>query len=72
MTEYFDISALEKNDILYLLEGFAQILTDYEMYRAGTYPEFLSDEYGVTVVEQSLDTLEKLEKKMKFVGVPSL
>jgi hypothetical protein len=72
MTEYLDISALEKNDILYLLEGFAQILSDYELYRQGVLPEFLSDEYGVTIVERSLDTLEKLEKKMKIVGSPSL
>jgi hypothetical protein len=72
MKEYFDISVLEKNDILYLLEGFAQVLLDYEMYREGAYPEFMSDEYGVTVIEQSLNNLEKLEKKMKFVGIPSL
>lgn len=72
MAEYLDISALEKNDILYLLEGFGQILLDYEMYRAGTLPEFMSDDYGVNVVEKSLDTLEKLEKKMKFVGIPSI
>jgi hypothetical protein len=72
MTEYLDISALEKNDILYLLEGFEQILADYQLYKLGTYPEFMSDEYGASIVERSLDTLEKLEKKMKIVGSPSL
>ena len=72
MAEYLDISALEKNDILYLLEGFTQILLDYEMYRSGTLPEFMSDDYGVNFVEKSLDTLEKLEKKMKFVGIPNI
>lgn len=72
MTEYLDISALEKNDILYLMQGFAQLLLDYEMYREGALPEFMSDDYGVNVVEKSLDTLEKLEKKMKFVGIPNI
>lgn len=72
MAEYLDISALEKNDILYLLEGFTQILLDYEMYREGALPEFMSDDYGVNFVEKSLDTLEKLEKKMKFVGIPNI
>ena len=72
MAEYLDISALEKNDILYLLEGFTQILLDYEMYREGALHEFMSDDYGVNFVEKSLDTLEKLEKKMKFVGIPNI
>lgn len=64
MAEYLDINRLNSNDYAYLIEQLELMCQDYCNYRAGTFPEFMSDRYGVEFVEDTLSMLEEMQKRM--------